>query len=113
MAFNPAPSGWFPGVTSTGSGITFPFTSLNSLTSGNANPVSGDVREVIFGFLEGMCDKFNDTTSGGYGLSANKPVNVVVSRSNTTSTTSGIDQIAKTYTIRVNLDIDTVSVTSE
>ena len=47
MAFNPAPSGWFSGVTSTGSGITFPFDSLNSLTSGNANPVTGDMREVM------------------------------------------------------------------
>ena len=107
MAFNPAPSGWFSGVTSTGSGITFPFASLNSLTSGNANPVSGDVREVIFGFLEGIADAFTSATT------ANKPVNVVVSRSTSTSTTSGIDSIAKTYTIRVNLDIDSVSVTSE
>lgn len=107
MAFSASPNVWFSGVTSDASGITFPYSAMNGLLQADADPTTGDMREIVFAFCEELSNNMAAT------VTADRPNQLTVSRSASVSTVSGQDILTKTYTIRVNLDIDDVSVAAE
>lgn len=107
MAFNSSPNVWFSGLTADASGVTLPYSAMNNLTQVDADPTTGDMREIVFGFCESLADSMALTAT------ADRPSQLNVTRTATVSTVSGQDILTKTYTIRLNLDIEDVSVASE
>lgn len=107
MAFNPAPTGWFSGLSVSATELTIPFSSLNLLDDTKADPTSGDVREIMYNFCEAFADKWSSTTA------ANRPSQLTINTS-TSVTTSGTEEIiTKIYTIRVALSVDSVNIVDE
>ena len=107
MAFDPAPTGWFPGLTNSATALTIPFTALNQLTQADSDPSTGDVREIVYNFCEAFTDKWADTTD------ADRPEKTTISTSTSVQTVGGSEILTKIYTIRVELDIDSVDVSDE
>lgn len=59
MAFNPAPSGYFPGintgaVVSSVTGVFIPWTSLENFDAST----SGDIRQLVYAFNEAVADTY-------------------------------------------------------
>lgn len=107
MAFAPAPSGWFSGLTVSATGLTIPFASLNSLDDIKADPTTGDIREVVYNFCEAFADVWANTAT------ADRPEQLTINTS-TSVTTSGSDEvITKIYTVRVALSVADVTLVSE
>jgi len=107
MAFDPAPSGWFPGITNSATELTIPFTSLNQLTQADTDPATGDVREIVYHFCEAFSDQWANTAD------ADRPDKATISTSTSVQTVSGSEVLTKIYTIRVELDVGAVDVSDE
>lgn len=107
MAFDPAPTGWFSGLSVTGSGITIPFASLKTLNDTKANPSTGDVREIVYNFCEAFSDKWQATSS------VDRPDQLTINTSTSVTSSGGEDILTKIYTIRVALTVEDVSIVSE
>lgn len=107
MAFDPAPSGWFPGLTNSATELTIPFTALNQLTQADSDPSTGDIREIVYNFCEAFNDKWTSTEQ------ADRPDKTTISTSTSVQTVSGNEVLTKIYTIRVELDVDSVDVSDE
>ena len=107
MAFDPAPSTWFSGLTNSISAVTIPYTALNGLAQADADPTTGDVREIVFGFCEAFSDRWASTAT------ADRPDKATITTSTSVSSVSGQEVLTKIYTIRVELDVDSVDVSSE
>ena len=107
MAFDASPSGWFSGLTASATELTIPYSSLNDLNQTKADPDTGDIREVIYNICEAFSDKWAVTAT------ADRPAKTTINTSSSISSSAGVDTITKTYTIRVQLAVDSVSVTNE
>ena len=107
MAFNPAPTGWFSGLSVTATDMTIPFSALNTLDDTKSDPSTGDVREIIFNICEAFSDKWQSTTS------ADRPDQLTINTSTSVTSSGGIDVLTKIYTIRVALTVEDVSIVSE
>lgn len=107
MAFNPAPSGWFPGLTNSATELTIPFTALNQLTQADSDPSTGDIREIVFNFCEAFSDKWAATAD------ADRSEKTTISTSTSIQTVGGSEILTKIYTIRVELDVDSVDISDE
>lgn len=107
MAFDPAPSGWFSGLTASATELTIPYSSLNDLDQTKADPSTGDIREVIYNICESFSDTWVNTET------ADRPGKTTITTGTSVSSSGGVDTLTKTYTIRVTLDIDSVSVSGE
>jgi len=107
MAFDPAPSGWFPGLTNSATELTIPFTALNQLTQADSDPSTGDIREIVFGFCEAFSDQWVATAE------ADRPDKTTINRSTSVQSVGGTEVLTKIYTIRVELDVDSVDVSDE
>jgi hypothetical protein len=107
MVFDPAPSGWFSGISVSSTELTIPFAALNSLDQTKSDPTTGDVREVVYNFCEAFSDKWISTTA------ANRPQNLTISSSTSVSSSGGEEVLTKIYTIRVALAVDDVSLVEE
>lgn len=107
MAFDPAPSGWFPGLTNSATSVTIPFAALNDVSEANTDPATGDVRTLVYSFCEAFSDQWASTAS------ADRPEKATISTSTSVQTEAGSEIITKIYTIRVELDVDSVSVSDE
>lgn len=103
MPFNTNPTGIFPNATLNGTGITIPFADLESYKTAT----SGDVRELVYSFLEKVSD-----------VVGSLPVTGAVSRPNKMSVTKSVnvineDTLRKTYTIGIDLNIQSLDVVDE
>jgi hypothetical protein len=107
MAFSPAPTGWFSGLSVSGTDITIPFASLNTLDDTKADPSTGDVREIVYNFCEAFSDKWQALAS------ADRPEQLTVTTSTSVTSSGGEDILTKIYTIRVALTVEDVSIVSE
>tara|TARA_Y100000385_G_C12858443_1_gene536142 strand:+ start:312 stop:635 length:324 start_codon:yes stop_codon:yes gene_type:complete len=107
MAFAPAPSGWFPGLTNSASDVTIPFTALNGITEAATEPDTGDIRDIVYNFCEAFSDQWASTASD------DRPEKTTISTSASITTSGGSEVLTKIYTIRVELDVDAVSVSDE
>ena len=95
MPFNPAPSGYFPGI-NTGavvSSVTGVFIPWSSLENFNAS-TSGDIRQLVYAFNEAVADQYLSLTS------ANRPSQMTVSRNQTFNSST---VIRKQFSTSVNL----------
>lgn len=107
MAFDSSPSGWFAGLTASATELTIPYTALNDLTETKSHPDTGDVREVIYNICEAFSDKWANTAE------ADRPDKATITTSSSIRSSLGVDTITKIYTIRVELAVDEVSVSTE
>lgn len=107
MAFNPSPTGYFNGIQNLASGnsvstsgVFLPYSSLESYNT----TTSGDVRQLIYSFVEAVADEYLSL------VSADRPSQLTLSRS---STVPSDNILRKTYSITVNLDFGNLVVTDE
>ena len=107
MAFSAAPSGWFPGLSASATELTIPYSALNALTQTNADPTTGDIREIMYNICEAFSDKLANTAT------ADKAEQLTMSTSTSVTSSGGSDTMTKIYTVRVNLSVDDVSIPSE
>jgi hypothetical protein len=107
MAFNPAPTGWFSGISVTATEITIPFSALNTLDDTKSDPSTGDVREIVYNFCEAFSDKWQSLAS------TDRPDQLTINTSTSVTSSGGEDILTKIYTIRVALTVEDVSIVSE
>jgi hypothetical protein len=107
MAFNPAPTGWFSGISVTATEITIPFSALNTLDDTKSDPSTGDVREIVYNFCEAFSDKWQSLAS------TDTPDQLTINTSTSVTSSGGEDILTKIYTIRVALTVEDVSIVSE
>jgi len=107
MAFNPAPTGWFSGISVTATDITIPFSALNTLDDTKSDPSTGDVREIVYNFCEAFSDKWQSLAS------TDRPDQLTINTSTSVTSSGGEDILTKIYTIRVALTVEDVSIVSE
>lgn len=104
MAYTENPTGIFgTGVSTNGTGITIPYSALESYSSAT----SGDVRELIYSFLEKTADVVLALPTTGTSARWGK---VGVNRS---TTVLNDETLRKTYTISVDLNIQSLDVVDE
>lgn len=100
MPFDANPVSYFPDLETDGTGVTIPYTDLESYKQAT----SGDVREFGYSVLERMADQY-------LSLSApNKSSKFVVAR---TASIVNDTTIRKVYTVTVDLNIGDLDVVSE
>lgn len=95
MPFNPAPSGYFPGI-NTGavvSSVTGVFIPWSSLENFNAS-TSGDIRQLVYSFNEAVADEYLSLTA------ANRPSQMTISRNQTFNSAT---VVRKQFSTSVNL----------
>lgn len=107
MAFDPAPSGWFSGLTASSTELTIPFASLNNLDQTKSDPSTGDVREVVYNF----CEAFADSWSAA--VVDDRPEQLTISTSTSVTTSGSEEVLTKIYTIRVALSVADVTLVNE
>jgi len=104
MAYTTSPTGVFgTGITVGASGITIPYSALESYNSST----SGDVREFVYSFLEKLADTVLDLPTTGSSAKWSK---VTVNRS------VGVvndETLRKTYTVVCDLNIQSLDVVDE
>jgi len=104
MAYTESPTGVFgTGITVNGTGITIPYSALESYTSST----SGDVREFIYSVLEKVADTVLALPTTGVNarwskLSVNRSTNVI-----------NDETLRKTYTVGIDLNIQNLDVVDE
>lgn len=81
------------------------FGPLDELTEAEIDATSGDWRKTVFGIVEMLYQRWNNTDS------ADRPTKLTITRSSSTNETTGI--ITRDYTFRVRLDPIAVEVTGE
>jgi hypothetical protein len=92
------PDQLFPGLTATATDITIPLTALSGLTPAEADPATGDGREVARIITESM-------VTGFLGLTAqDRPLKMNVLKPNPQGI--GLDQIRQAYTLSFDIAVD-------
>ena len=107
MAFNPSPTGYFPGIVTLASGAAAPtsgvFFPYSGLESYNVS-ISGDVRQLIYSLNEAAADEWLSLAT------ADRSSQMTYQRS---ATVPSDNIVRKVYTITMNLDFGDLSVTPE
>ena len=104
MAYTESPTGVFgTGITVNGTGITIPYSALESYSSST----SGDVREFLYSVLEKTADVVLGLPTTGVNARWGK---LTVNRS---MTVLNDETLRKTYTIGVDLNIQNLDVVDE
>lgn len=96
------PSAVFPNMTADVSGITIPYTDLAGLTQAEADPATGDGRELLRVIV-------NSAVSAIQALASDaKPSKLSVAKPNPTGI--GADQIRQSYTLSFDVSFDSSGV---
>lgn len=104
MSYTTNPTGVFgTGITVNGTGITLPYSALESYSAST----SGDVRELIYSFLEKVADLYVALPVTGVNGRWDK---VTVNRSTNVITD---ETLRKTYNVAVDLNIQSLDVVDE
>lgn len=104
MAYTVNPTGVFgTGITVNGAGITIPYSALESYSSAT----SGDVRELVYSFLEKLAD-----------VVVNLPTTGTNARWGKVSVSRGVsvindETLRKTYSVGIDLNIQSLDVVDE
>ena len=105
MPFNTSPTGIFgTGIVVNGTGITIPYSTLESYNSST----SGDVRELIYSFLEKVSDVIGSLPTTGTGNT--KPNKMTVLKS---TNVINEDTLRKTFSVGIDLNIQSLDVVDE
>jgi hypothetical protein len=107
MAFNPNPTGYFPGILNLASGnsvstsgVFIPYSNLESYNAGT----SGDIRQLLYSVNEAITDKYLTLAT------ADRPSQITLSRS---ATVPDDNVVRKTYTMIINLGFSGLAVIDE
>ncbi|HEY3898927.1 MAG TPA: hypothetical protein VGM54_09960 [Chthoniobacter sp.] len=105
MAFNPAPEAWLGTFTSDGTNLTVPIANFPSLTSGEANPSTGDIRKM----MHWICETLNAAwVAAG---AAGQPVEMQINKGQALNPSTG--QITVTYSLTFVLAPTALEVVAE
>ena len=102
MAFDPSPTGYFPNINITGvigaeTGVFIPYSDLESYDYDVAVSQTGDVRQLIYSFVEAVTDRYlNDIAA------ADRPSQVTITRS---STVPNDTTVRKVYGFTINVEL--------
>lgn len=96
MAFDPAPSTWITGWSTTNADADITIAGFNAgafpeLTSAEAHATTGDIRKVLYALCEGFYQQWNTTTS------TDRPAKYTITRTSTVNELT--DEITKRYTL--------------
>lgn len=91
MAFDKTPTTWIENYASDGTDMTLPLASFPEITAGEAHTATGDIRKILFGFVEKLWLKWNGT------VNADRPGKMTVAK--TSSINVGAGTTTHTYTI--------------
>lgn len=100
MSFNSSPTGYFPNIITSSSGVFIPYSDLESYKVNT----SGDIRQLTYSFVDAVASEY--TSLPGTGLSSNMTVNRLY-------TIQSPSVITKVYTLSFNLSFSGVSVTPD
>jgi hypothetical protein len=96
MAYTQAPSDWITDWSEDGSDITVPIASFPELTEAEADGTTGDIREVVYAFLEAIRVKYLATAT------ADRPTKMTVNRSTFVDESTGV--VTRTYSVAFTLE---------
>lgn len=110
MAFNPYPTGYFPHINYTGvigseTGVFIPYEDLESFDYTVATAESGDIRQLVYSFVEAVADHYL-----GVVATADRPSQLTVTRSSTVPSDS---VIRKVYGFTINVELGDTEVIPE
>ena len=100
MSFNPSPTGYFPGIQCSASGVFIPYSNFESYKVGT----SGDIRELIYSFIEKVSDVYSDL------VTADQSTQTTIRKSSTIPVDNVIRNI---YTVTINLSYSGLYVEGE
>ena len=116
MAFDPYPTGYFMNICTTGvlgtdfgyaadtTGVFIPYEDLESFDYDVAISESGDIRQLIYSFVEAVTDRYLDLDS------VDRPSRISITR---TSTVPTDDTIRKVYGFTINVALGPTEVIPE
>lgn len=99
---NIAPNVVFPNMTVDATGITIPYTDLSGLTQVEADPATGDGRELLRVIVNSAVTAVNNLAV------ADRPARLSVAKPNPTGI--GADQIRQSYTLSFDVSFDSSGV---
>ena len=110
MAFNPYPTGYFPGIDTAAvvggaTGVFIPYEDLESYNATVVASGSGDIRQLVYSFNEAVSDHLLNTLPV-----ADRPSQMSITRTSSVPTDTSI---RKSYTIVFTLDFPDTSVSPE
>jgi hypothetical protein len=100
MSFNPSPTGYFPNIITSSTGVYIPYTDFESYNVST----SGDIRQLAYSFLSAVAEVYSALPSSG--LSSNMTVNRTWSAQSNTV-------LKKVYNFSFNLAFSGVSVSAD
>lgn len=100
MSFNPSPTGYFPGIVTSSSGVFIPYSDFESYNA----TTSGDIKQLAYSFLDAVAEVYTNLSSSG--TSTNMSVARSWSAINNTT-------LKKVYNFSFNLAFSGISVTPE
>jgi len=109
MVFNPSPTGYFPNINVTGiinsvTGVFIPYSDLESFDYTVATSESGDIRQLVYSFVEAVSDKYLSL------VTTDRPSQLLLSRS---SIVPNDDTVRKSYTFTINVALGPTEVLPE
>lgn len=110
MAFDPYPTGYFPNINYTGvigneTGVFIPYSDLESFDYTVATAESGDIRQLVYSFVEAVADRYLNVLT-----TADRPSQLTVTRS---STVPSDNVIRKVYGFTINVELGDTEVIPE
>jgi hypothetical protein len=97
MAFAKVPTAWLPNwtLTDTNTKISVPIASFAELTSAEADGTTGDIRKIVFAFMEALWLEWNSLAT------ADRPTKWNMTKAASVNTSTGITTIQYVQTIYV------------
>ncbi|AUC61796.1 hypothetical protein AA637_11850 [Cyanobacterium sp. HL-69] len=96
------PTDLFPNLSTDGTSITIPLTDLDGLTASEADPATGDGRELARILVNSMVTKYLEIPQ------QDRPARFVASKANPQGI--GVEQIRQTYTLGFDVLLDSAGV---
>jgi hypothetical protein len=109
MAFDPSPTGYFPNINVSGvisgvTGVFIPYSDLESYDITVATSASGDIRQLIYSFVEAVTDRMLSLNT------SDRPNQVAITR---TSVVPNDTTIRKNYGFTINVALGPTEVIPE
>jgi hypothetical protein len=96
MAFSQVPTNWITSYASDDTTLTIPRASLPELSAAEANTTTGDIRDIVFAFVERIYQVYITSAA------ADRPAKMTLIRSTQTNETTG--KVTRQYTINFTMD---------
>lgn len=94
MAWSKTITDWFASYTSNGTNMTLPIASFPELTAAEADVTTGDIRKLLYAFIERCWVKWNSLAT------ADKSTKMVLAKNSFVDSTTGITTHTYTFTFQ-------------